>query len=273
MKDTTSTGASFSATMPYLTPKLRIGNCKGPISYKLHQLSFHRSDIPANKIERVEYVNASMKSKILSNSQSWNTSTATLKSTADSRTMENFVHDRSKAFTYNYRAESLDPMRIQEPVDRPTKFHISHTSVSSANINTSARSNDPIQQGKFRRTEEIPVNRNLSGKVEWNSMTSYSIKEKEKKLLSLTKTSRDYTAKVSETILKSGYINPVQIETLYGDTLRKSKRSNSFVPLSKSTVQPTDLGPMKNQYALEKSSKYYTSEHSGVWAFNNTDKK
>lgn len=273
MKDTLATGASFSATMPYLTPKLRIGNCKGPISYKLHELCFHRCDIPAAKIDRVEFVNESMKSKILSSSQTWNISTATVKSTADSRTMENFVHDRSKAFNYNYRAESLDPMRIQEPIDRPTKFHISRTPVSLATSNATGKLNDRIQQGKFRRTEEIPVNNNLINKKEWNYMTSYSVEEKEKKLISATRNSKAYTAKVSKTISKSGYINPVQSETLYHNSLRESKSSNSFVPLSKSTVQPTDLGPTKNQYALEKSSKYSTFEHSGVWGLNATENK
>ena len=46
--------------------------------------------------------------------------------------MENYVQDRSKMYQYNFRAESLDPLRNLEPIDKPTKFHISRQLESTA---------------------------------------------------------------------------------------------------------------------------------------------
>ena len=44
----------------------------------------------------------------------WSKSTKVEKPICESRRMENFVADRSGPYQYNYRAESLDPLKIIE---------------------------------------------------------------------------------------------------------------------------------------------------------------
>jgi len=44
----------------------------------------------------------------------WNKSNQIEKPIYESRKMENFVHDRTFPYQYNFRAESLDPQRLNE---------------------------------------------------------------------------------------------------------------------------------------------------------------
>ena len=274
MKDITP-GASQPGMTPFLTSKIRIGSCKGPICYKLHQAGFHRSEIPQAKVNRVNAVNKWSKSKILTSDPNWNGSTTHLNPLVESRSMENFVHDRSKAYQYNFRAESLDPLRTLEPIDQPTKFHISRTLVSTATLKMTRRMNDLdlVQQGTFRRTEEIPINVNLYEKDDWNNTTSTSQKERDNKLFTLTNKSRASTAKISKIMTSSGYINPVEIEEKYQNTLREKKSMRSFVPASKIVTEAVDTRSLRNVNAIEKSTRYTTSQHSGVWELNKTENR
>jgi hypothetical protein len=265
---------SQTPLVPYLTAKPRIGTCKGPINYRLNQTSFHRSEISDAKKKRVDEVHDCLKSKILSKSNTWEKSTAHLSPVVKSRSMENHVKDRSNAYQYNYRSESLDPLRIQEPIDMPTKFHISRTSSSSLKLNQTRQMNDFLQQGKFRRTEELPVNLRLLDKLEWNSLTSISIKDKDKKLESMTKTSKAFTNKVSRSFSKEDHIGPLQSQKLYANSLRKDKSEGTFVPASRYLEDTTVINNgVRNEIAVEKQRGYVTSHHSGVWELNKAENK
>ena len=48
------------------------------------------------------------------------------------RTMENYKADRSSAYRFNYRAESIDSLKQSELIDKPTKFHVSAQLESTA---------------------------------------------------------------------------------------------------------------------------------------------
>lgn len=257
---------------PYLTSKLKIGTCKGPIGYKVNQTTIHRNDIPDDKKARVEEVNNWRESKVLQKNQSWNQSTQEL-TLVKSRSMENHVQDRANAYAYNFRAESLDPNRIEESIDKPTKFHISRTSASTAKLYQTKQLNDTIQQGHLRRTEELPINLNLADKEGWNSMTSYSNKDHERNLIAMTKKSKEFTGTVSKKVSIVDYIGPMETEKIYQKSLRKSKSEGTFMPLSKTLTSVEEKSPAKNRLAVEKTRGYTTSQHSGVWELNKIDKK
>ena len=270
MKDATK---AKSYKMPPLNPKVSVGTSKSPMDYKLHQSCFLKTDIPEEKRIRVAEVNESAKSKILQTKAIWDKSTLATNPLVESRTMENFVGDRSKAFAYNFRAENLDPMRIEEPIDRPTKFHISRTTVSEASLMQSRQINDPIQLGTFRRVEEMPTNANLQDKVEWNSMTSHTTKDSDKRLVMLTSESRSHSVKISKVLTKLDYVSPCERVELYNKALRDQKTSGTFIPASKAVRKVTDRSQVKNSHAIERSTRYSTSHHSGVWELNKIENR
>lgn len=266
--------APTNKRMPYLTTKACVGTCKSPMNYKLEESCFRNRDIDVTKSKRVAEVNEWAKSKILNPEPSWNLSVQAGKPTVESRTMENFVEDRSRAFAYNYRAESLDPVRIQEPIDKPTKFHLSRTSVSAATTNRNRQSSDPIQVGIFRRVEEIPVNVKLSDKVEWNSLTTHSTKEREMRLVSLTNESKTNTTKISKFLSKANYISPAAREEICQKTLREQKCAGTFDPASRFAKEAVENRSMPKHYGTaRKSTRYSTSEHSGVWELNKAENR
>ena len=79
-------------------------------------------------------------------------------------------------------------MKQIEPIDRPTKFHVSTTRHEDALKITSTMKSDPIQRRNFRRTEEMPVNEKLVGKPAWNSTTVLTIKTQSETLEKMTGT-------------------------------------------------------------------------------------
>lgn len=274
MKDPPINTRVRSTRMPSLTTKACVGTCKSSINYKLEEVCFRNSNIDEAKTKRAAEVNEWAKSKILNPEPTWNLSVQAKKPTIESRTMENFVGDRSRAFAYNYRAESLDPVRIQEPIDKPTKFHLSRTSVSAATTYRNKQSSDPIQEGIFRRLEEIPVNVKLAEKVEWNSMTAHSAKERDMKLVSLTNESKSNTTKNSKLLSKANYVSPSDREMLCQRTLRDQKCAGTFDPASRNSKEAVNDRSLPKHYGTaRKSTRYSTSEHSGVWELNKAENR
>ncbi len=116
----------MSGKTEYLKAKIQIGNCKGPVSYKLEQTVFHHDDIPDDRRQRHNEINHWLKSKLLSEDRpAWKKTTDPGNPVCERRRMENFANDRSTAFQYNFRGESLDCLKVVEPIDKPTKLHIS----------------------------------------------------------------------------------------------------------------------------------------------------
>jgi hypothetical protein len=273
----TTTAQHPTHGQPYLHAKIRIGTCKGPVNFRAKQNVFLQSDVRGDVWERKDDVLSWKKSRILSTHELWNKSVPrNLHPVPESRQRENYVKDRSNAFTYNYRAESLDPVRMDEPIDKPTKFHISRTSSSAALATQMKLLHDPIQRGQLRRTQEIPVNITLDDKRAWNSATSVSYKDRDRNLDGFTAKSMRFTKRVSTAMAALDYTNPVKAEAIYHATLRRQKTAGTFTPatfvdgVDRRPVDPKDL---TNRYAIEPPRKYSVVEHSGTWELLKGDNK
>jgi hypothetical protein len=79
-------------------------------------------------------------------------------------------------------------MKQIEPIDKPTKFHVSTTRHEDALKISTTMKGDPIQRRHFRRTEEMPVNATLADKPAWNSTTVLTIKTQNETLDKMTGT-------------------------------------------------------------------------------------
>mmetsp|Transcript_24160 Transcript_24160/g.33132 ORF Transcript_24160/g.33132 Transcript_24160/m.33132 type:complete len:318 (+) Transcript_24160:24-977(+) len=258
------------ATAQYLKATIKIGSSKGPISYSHNQTVFHHDDIPEQKRLRRNEIKNFLKSRILSvDKDTWNKSNQIEKPVYESRKMENFVHDRTFPFQYNFRAESLDPLRLNEAIDKPTKFHVSTQLESTAREILSAKQSDRIQAGHFMRTKEMPINTKLEGYTPWNESTSFSRREKDQTLAEITKNATNWSAQISQTLpRKKSYDTPQQTTVLFQEEVRRQKKAGEF-SLTKQVYQPplspVDRTKLRNRYAIEKPNLKTKNSHSGVW--------
>jgi hypothetical protein len=262
--------------MEYLHAKIQIGSVKGPIAYQKGQTVFHHDDIPVSKRLRRNEVKTWAKSKILSaDKPSWNKSVEENKTICERRQMENFVKDRSNAFRYNYRAEQLDSLKLIEPIDKPTKFHISKQLSSTALQIIETQNQDRVQNGRFHRTAEMPINSKLEGSTAWQASTSFQTTELEKNLNIKTIKSLNWTKKVNETVKnKLEYDDPVKLTTLMQEEIRRQKSAGTFDPekrLYRPPSAPVDRSLLRNRFAIEKPNKVIINQHSGVWETNKAD--
>ena len=267
---------------PYLKQTLRIGSCKGPISYDPAQTVFHHDDIPESKRERKREVRDWARSKILSaENKEWNRSTTPgLYPMCERRSMELHKKDRSHPYQYNFRAETLDSTHIIEPIDQPGKFHISRTLISDARKIIDVQSSNPIQRGQFKRTTEMPVHPNLEDATAWNTSTKVNHKDFKQSLNRMTSISRAATAKVSHKLgATAAYRKPVEQSNEILNDVRKLKKTGQFrktedhshgIQDNKVIQENYDY---KNRYGVEPSRKYKTNEHSGKWEFNKVENR
>ena len=277
MTDRTVTGNQSPQPVSYLHSKIRIGTCKGPINFKRNQNSFLPTDIPEEKRNRRKEIREWASSKILSQNQPWNKSTpCQIRPITQPRFSTNFVNDRSGAFVFNHRAESLDPLINPEPIDKPSKFHISSSTEKFAMRKKLEPISDLIQMGKFRRTEELPINLKLLGKKEWNSMTTLNLKEQAQRNKDFQGKSSKFSRNISKAISILDYKGPMELESIHQNRLRKMKSEGTFVAAS--FLDGEDMAPINkkgfsNRNALERPRVQTISEHSGVWEFNNHDNR
>mmetsp|Transcript_10988 Transcript_10988/g.17913 ORF Transcript_10988/g.17913 Transcript_10988/m.17913 type:complete len:339 (-) Transcript_10988:157-1173(-) len=265
---------------PYLRAKIQIGNVKGPVSYNLGQTVFHHDDIPESKRVRRNEIKAWTKSKTLSvEDPPWNKSSKPLKPVIIRRQAENYAQDRSKAYQYNYRSETLDYLRVVEPIDRPTKFHMSAQLETRALEINRIKSTNAVQSGRFTRTGEMPVHPNLEGKAPWNVSTEVNIKQKDLRLGAITDKAKEFTGKVnskSSTFKSKPYVGPMNSVIELQNTIRKQKAEGNFSvakPVYRPTSAPIDRNVMKNRIPNEVPNKFVTHEHSGVYETNRIDGK
>eukprot|EP01036_Dinobryon_divergens_P034689 gene34689-44861_t len=251
-----SSSAPATAKREFLKSKIQIGSSRGPISYLHNQTVFHHDDISEQKRLRRNEIKSFLSSKILgSEADPWSKSTKVEKPLCENRRMENFVADRSAPFQYNYRAESLDPLRINEPIDKPSKFHISTQLESTARDILAARAEDRIQAGHFMRTQEMPVNSKLQGAAEWNFSTTFERREKDRRLDTLTDKAQQWTHQITETLpAKKQYDNPLKTTIKFQEEVRRQKKAGEFT-LNKHVYQ-RPLSPPHTRTS---------TAHSGVW--------
>jgi hypothetical protein len=259
----------------YLRSKIQIGNVKGPVSYDQAQTVFHHDDIPETKRLRRNEVKAWAKSKLLSvDTPSWNKSSKPLEPVIVRRQAENFAKDRGGAYQYNYRAETLDSLRQVEPIDKPTKFHLSTQPESRALELRTIRGTNRIQNGQFARTGEMPVHPNLVDSESWKVSTEISLREKELKLLSMTDKAKNYTSKVNtlqSTFKIKPYVGPLKAAAELQDLIRKQKAEGTFSlkkQVNRPGSAPVDRTKLKNRVPNEHANVYSTYTHSGVYETN-----
>ncbi|KAJ1421378.1 hypothetical protein B484DRAFT_452735 [Ochromonadaceae sp. CCMP2298] len=261
----------------YLIAKIQIGNVKGPLSYNQGQSVFHHDDIPESKRLRRNEIKAWTKSKTLNvDPPSWDKSSKTLARVIVRRQAENQALDRSKAYQFNYRAETLDSLRMTEPIDRPTKFHLSTQLESRAMELKDIRDNDRTQNGRFARTAEMPVHPDLVDKTAWNLSTEVNVKQKDLRLNAITDKSMQFTATVNSLkgTFSKPYKGPLKSAIALQNTIRQQKMDGTFSlkkHVNRPVPPPVDRKALKNRVPNEKLNKYSLHAHSGVFERSRVD--
>jgi len=261
----------------YLQAKIRIGSCKGPISYAHNQNVFHHDDVPVERRERKQEVRAWARSQILSiDRRPWTKTTKPDVPVCERRAMENFVFDRSLPYQINFRAETLETGRMTAPVDKPTKFHISRQLESEAMRVTMLQNESMLQRGQYKRTQEMPVHPNLIDALAWNnSNAKVPPAELQKSLDRMTAKSKKHTSKISETLGQTSlYVKPIDNTRNLIETIRHQKRTGEFSPEKMVNVkaeEPVNRKLLKNRQAIEPSRKYGEYYHTGVWELSKAD--
>ena len=276
-----SSQSNQDITKNYLRSKIQIGNARGTISFEPNQIVFHHDDINTNQRQRKEEVKNWLKSSILQGDPRWNQSIITDEKFMERRTTENFIHDRSKPFQYNYRAETLGP-KLQAPLEKPSKFKVTLKNTGNQVINntTTASSTDqselyPSTIQTFKRTQEMPCHPKFESDFsrEWNLTNVITSKELKQSFQSLNESSHNNSIKKSKKFQKTtkNYVSPMQRSIDLQEEVRKQKRENTFT-LEKHVFQqpeePIDRNALVNRYAIEPSLKFKTTKHTGTWDFN-----
>eukprot|EP01031_Cornospumella_fuschlensis_P040504 gene40504-49370_t len=262
----------------FLKAKIQIGSVKGPISFSHDQTVFHHDDVPDRSRQRKEAVDGWKKSKILDpNYHSWSKSTKPIKPVVERRQMENYKQDRGSAYQYNYRAETLDSLKMVEPVDRSTKFHISAQLPSTIQKIQTLRATDRVQGGQLHRTQEMPVHPNLELARPWNNTTVLTVKEQGEGLNKMTDHAVEWSKKVTEILpQKKEYISPMKQVAIYQDKIRQMKLEGTFsakLNINRPTSEPVDRTKLKNRFLTAKLQTLTQHVHSGTWDVNPLDGK
>jgi hypothetical protein len=159
--------------------------------------------------------------------------------------MQNFVFDRSHKYQYNYRAESLEPLR----------------QVSSCSA--------------LPRTLEIPNNPNLSMTKPWNNSTEVLPRVLAQRRKDITQKAIEHSHIRNKKL--QGYISPRSRTTAFTDKLRTLKTVKSLSqnlsdsvslqsPLTPQLVDATE--PCWNTLRRSPPKRLCCTKHSGVWEYN-----
>jgi hypothetical protein len=269
-------------THPYLRAKMTIGSCKGPVDYNMGQAVFHHDDIPDSRRKRADEVKDWKSSKILSiNRGNWNKSMDPNIPICERRRMENHVRDRSKPYQYNYRSEYLNFAKATDPLDLPTKFHISAQLEVDAEKIRQKMIEDRVSRGQFTRTGEMPVHPNLLDKDPWDFGMVLTPEVRQQCLDIKTDKARAWTAKSNDRILKqsASYVGPMARVKQLTKTIRAQKKAGTWsIPTETKQMElheqePIDKSTFINRQAVEKSTRYKVEEHTGVYEFNKMEGK
>lgn len=256
--------------------KIKIGNCKGPVSYNLNQTVFHHDDIPDDRRQRHTEIKHWLKSKVLSEERSgWQKSTDAGNPVCVRRTMENFANDRSNAFQYNYRAETLDALRTVAAIDRPTKLHVSAQMESTAFEIRDERATCRVKNGNLNRTGEMPSHPKLEGALDWQVSTVINKPVVTKQLDAITDKALSWTRQVNASEqMRAKHTGPYQAAIILQNEIRRQKIAGTFSTdkqVNRPLTVPVDRKKLRNRFALEKLNKQSSHQHSGVWEPSKVD--
>ena len=191
----------------------------------------------------------------------WNKSTLTPNPRIESRRMEVVITDRSKA--NSHRVGIFGPTQNQE-----------NNLTVGRNSQPSKIRNQPCKTTMNSDQEILTANNNsfscqpADDRLKWNPVTILTAIERDKKLVALTAGSKSHSTISSRKLIKNGYLNPTQREESFNALVRERKSAGTFSPSLTSDVRPIDSPVRSAPSTTTKSSRYSTSQHSGVWEFN-----
>ena len=198
---------------------------------------------------------------------SWNKSTLTPNPRTESRRIEVIITDRSKS--NSHRAGLFGPTQDQ-PMNNLTLGRTSHPSKSSYQpSNTTNNSNQEVLRSTVGNTT-FPA---VIDRLKWNPVTILTAVEMDKKLVALTAGSKSHSIHSSKVLIKNGYLNPTQREESYNALVRERKSAGTFSLSLKANVKSIDKIQPSALKKITISSRYSTSQHSGVWEFNTIEKR
>jgi hypothetical protein len=260
----------------FLRAKIQIGNSKGPTSYKKTQTVFHHDDIPeARRTRKNEVRNWLKEDKLSVANPNWRKTTDPQVPVCERRQLENSDHDRGNAYKYNFRAESLDPNRMTQPVDVPTKFHVSMQLEDTVREILQTRNESRIQSGWINRTAELPSNPNLADHDQWALSTQFKLKDVDNRLDTITTHSKEWTKKVGDSLLTSKkYVGPMESTMLLQKEVRRQKAEGIFSldkQINDPPIERVNRKALKNRFPNEKLNIHIDEKHSGVWEVNKVD--
>jgi hypothetical protein len=196
----------------------------------------------------------------------WNKSTLTPNPRIESRRTEVVIINRSKA--NSHRTGIFGP--IQNQGNNLTVGRNSQRSkISNQPCNTTTNLNQ-----KILTANSIPFScQPADDRLKWNPVTILTVIERDKKLVVLTAGSKSHSTISSRKLLKNGYLNPTQREESFNTLVRERKSVGTFSPSLISDVRPIDPPVRSALSTTTKSSRYSTSQHSGVWEFNAIERR
>ena len=199
---------------------------------------------------------------------SWNKSTLTPNPRTESRKIEVIITDRSKS--NSHRAGLFGPTQNQEPMNNLTLGRTSHPSKSSYQpSNATSNSSQKVSRSTVGSTT-FPA---VIDRLKWNPVTILTAVEMDKKLVALTAGSKSHSIYSSKALIKNHYLNPTQREESYNALVRERKSAGTFSLSLKANVKSIDPPQPSALMKITKSSRYSTSQHSGVWEFNTIEKR
>ena len=249
----------------YLRARIQIGNAKGAHSFAPHQTVFHHDDITEDKRKRVQEVKAFSRPNLAGvNHREWNKSSLVPRKLAERRTAENFDHDRSHAYQYNYRAELLRPPN-PKPIPSTSKFKVT--------LRDPGPGVGP-QTANLKRTQEQPVHPKLESdfSTEWNLSSTINKSTLDKSFRDLNDRSKDNSVRKTKKLVRDdSYVSPIQRSRLIQEEVRRQKSLGTFNAEKKifdKPEAPVDRKSLVNRASIEPSLKFTTTQHTGVWEYN-----
>jgi hypothetical protein len=188
---------------------------------------------------------------------------------------ENFINDRSHPYVYNYRSEELPKV----PTSHTTNTLLSTNGLTNKKLSTATLTimkQDGILDGRFKRTQEMPVSYLLKDSTEWNTRvethslatrTERAIKGECNRMLA-----RENSIKKMKALNK--YISSIEGVMQLQEEVRRQKREGTFSTerrLDAASESPIDRGSLKNRFAIEHPRLQTQSDHSGIWELSKTD--
>ena len=261
-----------TAMHPFLKSKFQIGSCKGPRNFPFTETVFHPDDVPADRRANKMAVKAFLKPHRVGQPALWDARTTGALEIFNTRSRINSEFDRSGMYEYNYRAEVLPPKQPGH-IFKAHRFRVDVMADEEKAMIKTMHATDPVYRGQFKRTEEMPVNPKLEGKLKWQQSTIAVPAEIRRSMASLEDKRKTNSVKKNSTLKE--YVSVEKKEAVRRAELRALKESGADITKFIQTGQLEDapLLTTHNRLAKEPSMKYRVYQHSGKWAFNEAEGK